>query len=213
MSGDCLKSLPFTNERAKEMFIFRTRNLVLIVIVILIAGGCAHRGQEGGDMIRYETILAETDPAKVAGPQPGSELEKEAIARFVDFYRVFSSEAIRKGLRGLYADGAYFRDGFKEVVGIEAMEAYFLNSAEGIQTCTFDIQETAVHGGNYYFRWVMHLTMKRYPDDSIRTVGMSHVRFDAKGKVIFHQDYWDTGVVYEKIPVMGAVIRWIKKKF
>jgi hypothetical protein len=50
-------------------------------------------------------------------------------------------------------------------------------------------------------------------DDPIRTVGMSHVRYDAKGKVIFHQDYWDTGAVYEKIPVMGAVIRWIKNKF
>ncbi|MBN2437007.1 MAG: nuclear transport factor 2 family protein, partial [Deltaproteobacteria bacterium] len=133
--------------------------------------------------------------------------------RFVDFYRVFSSEVIRKGLRGLYADGAYFRDGFKEVAGIEAMEDYFLKSAEGIQSCTFDIQEMAVHRGNYYFRWVMHLTMKRSPDDPIRTVGMSHVRYDAKGKVIFHQDYWDTGAVYEKIPVMGAVIRWIKNKF
>jgi hypothetical protein len=45
------------------------------------------------------------------------------------------------------------------------------------------------------------------------TVGISHVRYDAEGKAIFHQDYWDTGAVCEKIPVMGAVIRWIKKKF
>ena len=164
-------------------------------------------------MVRYEQALVETDPAKVAGPKPGSAEEKEAVSRFMDFYRVFSSEVIRKGLRGLYADGAYFRDGFKEVVGIEAMEDYFLKSAEGIQSCTFDIQEMAVHGGNYYFRWVMNLSMKRSPDDPIRTVGMSHVRYDAKGKVIFHQDYWDTGAVYEKIPVMGAVIRWIKNKF
>ncbi|MCX5839704.1 MAG: nuclear transport factor 2 family protein [Deltaproteobacteria bacterium] len=164
-------------------------------------------------MVRYERLLAETDPAKAGSLQPGSELEKEAVARFVDFYKVFSSEVIRKGLRGLYADGAYFRDGFKEVLGIEAMEAYFLNSAEGVQSCTFDIQEMVVHQGNYYFRWVMHLTMKRSPDDPIQTVGMSHVRYDAKGKVIFHQDYWDTGAVYEKIPVMGAVIRWIKNKF
>lgn len=195
------------------MIIFRRGIPVLIIMVLLTAGGCAHRGQEGNDMIRYEKALAETDPAKVAGLQPGSQLEKEAVARFVDFYRVFSPEVIRKGLRGLYADGAYFRDGLKEVVGIEAMEAYFLKSTEGIQTCTFDIQEMAVHQGNYYFRWVMHLTMKRSPDDPIRTVGMSHVRYDAKGKVTFHQDYWDTGVVYEKIPVMGAVIRWIKNKF
>jgi hypothetical protein len=53
--------------------------------------------------------------------------------------------------------------------------------------------------------------LKRSPDDLIRTVGISHVRYDAKGKVIFPQDY--RGGVYEKIPVMGAVIRWIKNKF
>jgi len=164
-------------------------------------------------MIRYEWVLAETDPAKAAGLQPGSEPEQEAVARFVNFYRVFSAETIRKGLRGLYADGAYFRDDFKEVVGIEAMEAYFLKSAEGIQACTFDIREMAVHQGNYYFRWVMHLSMKRSHDDPVRTVGLSHVRYNAEGRVIFHQDYWDTGAVFEKIPVMGVVIRWIKSRF
>jgi hypothetical protein len=180
---------------------------------LLIMGGCVDRTQEGGDMIRYEQALAKSDPAKVKGLEPGSEKEKEAIAHFKDFYRVFSTESIRKGIRGLYADGAYFRDGFKEVIGMEAMEAYFLKSAEGIQTCTFDIQGVAVHEGNYYFRWIMHLSIKRSPDEPIRTVGMSHVRYDGKGKVIFHQDYWDTSVVYEKIPVLGAVIRWIKRKF
>jgi hypothetical protein len=195
------------------MFSSTRKISILMCMVLLIAVGCAQRMQEGGDMVRYERALAETDPAKAGRLQPGSELEKEAVSRFVDFYRVFSPEVIRKGLRGLYADGAYFRDGFKEVVGTQAMEDYFLKSAEGIQTCTFDIQEMAVHQGNYYFRWVMHLTMKRSPDDPIRTVGMSHVRYDAKGKVIFHQDYWDTGAVYEKIPVMGTVIRWIKNKF
>ncbi|MEW6335531.1 MAG: nuclear transport factor 2 family protein [Thermodesulfobacteriota bacterium] len=195
------------------MICYRKGIAVFLCVFLMITAGCTHRVQEGGNMIRYERALAETDPAKVGSPQPGSELEKEAIARFVDFYRVFSSEAIRKGLRGLYADGAYFRDGFKEVVGIDAMEAYFLNSAEGIQTCTFDIQARAVHEGNYYFRWVMHLTMKRSPDDPIQTAGMSHVRYDAKGRVTFHQDYWDTAVVYEKVPLLGTVIRWIKKRF
>lgn len=195
------------------MFVSRRGIPVLIIMVLLITGGCDHKVQEKGDMIRYERALADTDPAKAGSVQPGSELEKEAVARFRDFYRVFSSEVIRKGVRGLYADGAYFRDGFKEVVGIEAIEAYFLKSAEGIQTCTFDIQEMAVHQGNYYFRWVMHLKTKRSPDEPIRTVGISHVRYDAKGKVNFMQDYWDTGVIYEKTPVMGAVIRWIKNKF
>ena len=113
------------------MIIFRRGIPILMCLLLLIAGGCAPRVQEGVDMVRYERALAETDPAKAAGLQPGSELEKEAVARFVDFYKVFSSEVIRKGLRGLYADGAYFRDGFKEVVGIEAMEAISSRAPRG----------------------------------------------------------------------------------
>jgi len=190
------------------------KNLLPAALALaLIVGGCAQQGREGVEMIQYQKALAETDPAKAGMMQPGSTEEKEAVARFVDFYRVFSAEVIKKSLRGLYAKDAYFRDGFKEVVGIEAMEDYFLNSAEGVSSCTFDIREMAVHEGNYYFRWVMDLSMKRSPDDPIRTVGMSHVRFNRSGKVSFHQDYWDTGAVYEKIPVMGMVIRWIKAKF
>jgi hypothetical protein len=59
----------------------------------------------------------------------------------------------------------------------------------------------------------MYLSLKRSPVAAIHTVGMAHVRFDTRDRVIFHQDYRDTGVIYERIPFMGAVIRWIKKKF
>jgi hypothetical protein len=41
---------------------------------------------------------------------------------------------------------------------------------------------------------------------------MSHVRYDKNGKIIFHQDYWDTGVILEKIPVLGTIITWIRNR-
>jgi steroid delta-isomerase len=163
-------------------------------------------------MKRYDQALADT-AAQAGTLVRDSPEEKQAVARFISFYRVFSDEVIRRDLRGLYADCAYFADGFKEAEGIAAVEAYFLASAEGLESCTFDVQDMAVQQGNYYFRWVMALTMKRRPGAPVRTVGMSHVRFDATGKVTFHQDYWDTGAVYDKVPILGMVIRWIKKRF
>lgn len=41
---------------------------------------------------------------------------------------------------------------------------------------------------------------------------MSHVRFDETGKITFHQDYWDTGIIYEKTPVLGPIITWIRQR-
>ncbi len=60
-----------------------------------------------------------------------------------------------------------------------------------------------MHEGNYYFRWIMHLTLKRNREKPIQAVGMSHVRFDTQGYITFHQDYWDTGIIYEQAPVLA----------
>lgn len=191
----------------------KVEKTVLVLIFILVLCGCSAKTQEGNVMAKYGHFLKATDPARGVGLQPGTKTEDESIRRFKEFYLVFSADVINKGLRDLYADGAYFQDPFKEVDGIDAIAAYFLKSAEGVLSCTFDIQDVSVHEGNYYFRWIMHLTLKRYPDDPIHALGMSHVRFDSQGKVIFHQDYWDTGLIYERVPLMGSVIRWVKNKF
>ena len=43
--------------------------------------------------------------------------------------------------------------------------------------------------------------------------GASHLRLDAQGLVVFHRDYWDAAEeLYEKLPVIGALMRWLKKR-
>jgi hypothetical protein len=45
------------------------------------------------------------------------------------------------------------------------------------------------------------------------TIGMTHLRFDSEGKVVLHQDFWDsTRGIFEHVPVMGAGIRLVKKR-
>ena len=45
------------------------------------------------------------------------------------------------------------------------------------------------------------------------TVGMSHIRFNAKGQVVLHQDFWDSASgLYEHIPVLGSLIRGVKNR-
>jgi len=183
-------------------------------ICLIMLSACAGTGnQEDYTMQNYQHALDTTHPHTVGSPDPGSVTEQEAIALFKSFYAVFAEDSIRERTRTVYAENAYFRDGYKEVSGVDNIEAYFLKSADTIHECTFDIQDVAVHDGNYYFRWIMHLTTKRWKDEPIKAVGMSHVRFDQDGRVTFHQDYWDTSIIYEKVPVMGSVIRWIKKQF
>jgi hypothetical protein len=42
---------------------------------------------------------------------------------------------------------------------------------------------------------------------------MSHVCFGPDGKIIFHTDYWDTSVAFERVPILGSIIRCAKEQF
>ena len=187
--------------------------LIAIGLGLMLIYGCSYDvSQKGTYMKNYHEALKKTDPQQIALLKAGSDEEKKAVQQFKDFYRVFSSEKIRGDVRALYREDAYFRDGFREVMGIDAIEKYFVSSTEAFLECTFDIQDVAVHEGNYYFRWVMTLVLKRSKDERIQAVGMSHVRFDERGKIVFHQDYWDTGIIYEKMPILGHIITWIRQR-
>lgn len=182
-------------------------------IILIVLLGCTYdESKKGAFMKNYSQTLASTDPQKIESLRQGSEEEKKAIEKFYDFYKVFSADVIRKSIKDVYAENAYFRDGFREVQGEENLEKYFLSSTETFHECTFDIQDIASHEGNYYYRWVMNLILKRNKDEKLQAVGMSHVRYDKNGKIIFQQDYWDTGVILEKIPVLGPIITWIRNR-
>lgn len=187
--------------------------LVVFGLILIVLSGCTYdESKKGAFMKNYIQVLASTDPQRIETLRHGSEEEKKAIERFKEFYKIFSADIIRKSINDVYATNAYFRDGFREVQGVENLEKYFLSSTETFHECTFDIQDVASHEGNYYYRWVMNLVLKRNKEDKLQAVGMSHVRYDKNGKILFHQDYWDTGVIFEKIPVLGPVITWIRNR-
>jgi hypothetical protein len=183
----------------------------LLLVTVIALSGCT--GGKPMTLENYYRELAATDPAKTALVKPGSAEEKAGIEAFKEYYKVFAADVIRRDTKKLYAKDAFFKDGYKEVKGVEAIETYFLATTEAIVSCTFDIADVSVHEGNYYFRWVMKLTIKRDKDNPMEQIGMSHVRFGTDGKVVFHADYWDTSIVFERAPVIGSIIQWAKEQF
>ena len=184
--------------------------LALLSLIVAL-WGCT--GGKPMTLENYYKELAATDPAKTTLVKPGSTEEKAGIEAFREYYKVFAADVIRRDTKKLYAKDAFFKDGYKEVKGVDAIETYFLATTEAVVSCTFDIADVSVHEGNYYFRWVMKLTIKRDRDNPMEQIGMSHIRFGPDGKVIFHADYWDTSIVFERVPVLGSIIRWAKEQF
>jgi hypothetical protein len=188
------------------------RQIAVFIALLFLGGGCVSKGKESDRMKLYREAISRTVPTGENLLPPDSEEEQSALDRFKEMYADFSRESVRTHIGRVYAEDAYFADPLRSVQGIEQIEEYFLKSAETFNVCTFAFDDIAGNSGEHYVRWRMHLVLKRYPNDPIDCVGMSHLRFNRDGKVAFHQDYWDAGVLYERFTLVGSVIRSVKKK-
>jgi len=162
----------------------------------------------------YEEALDKTDPAKSKALTNGSVDEKAAIERVKDFLTSFTQEGVLAKIRNVYAENAYYFDPFKELNGIDAIEAHFVRLLKPVESCTFELPDIAVSGGDYYFRWIYDAKFKTFKKGRVfRSYGITHIRFDETGKVILHMDYWDSASgLFEHIPVLGGLIKLIKRR-
>lgn len=136
--------------------------------------------------------------------------EADAIGRFRTFFSSLTAESVRRETSRLYAPDAFFNDTLKTVHGNRAIEEYFLRTAAHTEFVKTRVTDVARSGGDYYVRWVMDVRF-RGSDRTIRTIGMTHLKFDREGRIVLHQDYWDsTAGFFEHVPVLGPVIRWMK---
>ena len=94
------------------------------------------------------------------------------------------------------------------------MQAYLVNGLEPLDQAEFQINRIISQNGEYYIDWLMRLDFKKTPKGTWEeSIGMTHLRFNDAGKVIFHQDYWDpTDIVYRRIPVAKQLIAYAQGK-
>jgi hypothetical protein len=189
------------------------KEVILICCVFLTFLGCATSAQDKKRaMEAYDQALQATDPHKNEILQQGSEKEKAALELYVSFYRNYTEDNIKQHMRDLYAPNIYYRDGFVDKQGIDALEAYLISAVPTMHVYSLDLQDVAVHDGNYYLLWMTTFSLKNKKEEIIYLTGMAHLRFDKDGRVIFEQGFWDTGVIYERMPIIGPFIRWLKKR-
>ncbi len=155
-----------------------------------------------------------TVSADIAPPPPGSEAEKRGIQGVIDLFEVYSTHSISTYGPTTYAESLYFRDGFKELTHRNDIVTYLMHGAQPLRECTFDFQQVTRDGNDFFFRWIMNVSLESDPDGhSDQALGMSHIRFNEDGQVVFQQDYWDpTDVLYRRIPIASGLIKMVKDR-
>ena len=136
-----------------------------------------------------------------------------ATARYVAFFEGIVPERLPE-LRALCAPQVRFRDPFNDVTGVEKLEKLFTKMFEDVEDPRFEIVDTVNSGSIAYLRWKMSYRPKRsWPGpDRWHIEGMTEVHFDSAGRVTQHLDYWDSGEIYQRVPLLGGVIRALKRR-
>jgi len=138
----------------------------------------------------------------------------DPLINFKKLFADFKLGANEQTIRNTYANKLYFNDSFRIITSIEDLIPYMKESANMTKSTTVEILDVASSGTDYYVRWVMEMKLDvKNKDIHSRSIGMSQLRLDKQGKIIFHQDFWDsTEGFYQHLPYIGYVIRKIKSK-
>ena len=138
---------------------------------------------------------------------------EEAVTRVITFFEQLSPAGVAT-IGQLYAPQARFKDPFNEVQGVPAIEAIFAHMFKALEQPRFVVTGRVVQGQQCFLTWDFLFAFKNFEKGVTQTVrGASHLVLDAQGMVTQHRDYWDVAEeLYEKLPVVGALMRWLKQR-
>ena len=138
---------------------------------------------------------------------------EEAVTRVIAFFENLSPADVAT-IGQFYGPQARFKDPFNEVVGVPAIQGIFAHMFEALEQPRFVVTGRVVQGQQCFLTWDFLFAFKDFHKGVTQTVrGASHLVLDEQGLVSLHRDYWDAAEeLYEKLPVVGALMRWLKKR-
>lgn len=168
---------------------------------------------DAADPVRAYHDALERTRGRMRPVTSGDELDALA-ARFAGYFADFTPDAVRANAPATYHDDAWFNDTLKTVEGNAAIGDYMAHSASAVERCTVEIEHAAFADGEAYLRWTMGIEFGRFRKGELtRSVGMTHLRAAEDGRILLHQDFWDSaGGFFQYVPVLGGGIRWIRRK-
>lgn len=141
---------------------------------------------------------------------PGSE---NAIASGVEHFKALyfdlTARDLEDKIRAAYADRLFFNDTLHTFDRLDDLAAYMARTGAALSESEVLVHQVLIDGADVYVRWTMEFRTRAMGREvHSHSIGMSHLRFDEAGRVILHQDFWDSGHgLYAHFPVVGFMVR------
>ncbi|TXH67794.1 MAG: nuclear transport factor 2 family protein [Thiothrix sp.] len=136
----------------------------------------------------------------------------DVLERFKTVYESLAKDNL-SALQSVYSPKIEFQDPMHHVQGYAAFEGYFAALYANLQSCRFVIKDLFYQDHQACVTWTMTYVHPRLNGGkAVQVEGASHLQFSDQ-TIEKHRDYADLGqMLYEQIPVLGSVIRTVKKR-
>ena len=112
-------------------------------------------------------------------------------------------------LGDLYDESIDFRDPINSAIGLQQLEAVYLDLFKQLKDITIRVTDHAQGMPASFIHWEMSYLFRKKPR---RIDGITMVRHNESGKIIQQRDYWDASHgVYGEFPLMGISMKAIHK--
>ena len=140
-------------------------------------------------------------------------MSNAAVDNIFTYFETITEQSVST-LSEYYSEDAYFKDPFNEVHDVKHIQHIFAHMYTALDKPRFVITSRIVENNACFLVWDFKFYMKNYNPTIEQTIrGGSHLILNAEGKIVSHRDYWDAAEeLYEKLPVVGALMRWLKKR-
>jgi len=178
--------------------------LAAFVVVIIITIGCIARG--GGTMDNFSENAYEAALDRFPG---STESIDTGLDAFVAGYGNLAHENLRARISELYAEQLYFNDTIHTYTSRDELVAYLGKTGDALDESIVEVKQVMRDGNDVFVRWSMDFKLRAVGREiHSRSIGMTHLRFNERGQILVHQDFWDSGhALYAKLPVVGWFIR------
>jgi ketosteroid isomerase-like protein len=131
------------------------------------------------------------------------------IDRLVAWYQELSPSSL-SGIAELYHESASFQDPFNRVQGPAQIAAVFQHMFDTTKHPAFTVEQVQIDNDVAWVSWIFNCDLR---GRKIAIEGVTQLIFAEDGRVIRHRDYWDAMDFYQQLPLLGTMVRMLKRRF
>ena len=134
------------------------------------------------------------------------------IQPLIKLYNQMKQTSLAEQVAETYAEKLFFNDTIVTLHNRQDLLKYLQHTQQQLDSMSFEVLGVQEKGDDVFVRWTMHTRFTVMGQSrNVQSIGMSHLRFNSEGKIILHQDYWDSMQgFYQHLPIIGGILQWIK---